>query len=702
MEIEMRFIATFCDVIVLETKRLDVVTSDKAKSDFISSVSHELRSPLHGILGSAEVLAEHKLDGSAVTMIEQINSCSYALLDVINHLLDFADLKQQHVKRGAARSSNIGRVLAPSTTTAGDPSKDLTALSMNVLLNDLTESAVMSSVYSYHYNREHERRQQTLVILDVERMDNSSWHCQLATGAWRRICMNLVSNALKFTVKGHVRVSLKARFKAGARRRFDAVLSVTDSGKGMSEEYQRNHLFRHFSQEDTLSNGLGIGMHMVSRMVNAMGGRIEVSSSQKGTGTRITVTVPLEQQRDHGGPDVKQEGAAPSSLAGLKVGFVGRTQEFAATRSQDRVAVAWEMASSSIQKDLKFLGCELQRYPVGSDWPCDLAIVMESDWKDCLASIQEKQVLDTTRFPPILVICNNALTAQTLGASWSKDNSDTKVVVEHLGLPCGLKQLARSASSVLRRHKERMSLPVVEGQHRDAPIAVESLPIRESSPSELKDDSSMSSHSDSGVSDLTTPDLSESPPNAKSIHVPESAAESPPTASPQAEQPEIHNVLAGIPPQSPSSVDEPTPLAPKLPLLLLVDDNKINLKLLETFAKKRQYPYITAVDGQLALDAYVNGHKTSLSPDAASDSSVVSGIPTVILLDINMPVMDGYEAAQRIRAYEKKYRMVPAMIIAVTALGSEAAQAEAYGSGFNVFLSKPLKLKMLTKLLEEI
>jgi CheY-like chemotaxis protein len=91
----------------------------------------------------------------------------------------------------------------------------------------------------------------------------------------------------------------------------------------------------------------------------------------------------------------------------------------------------------------------------------------------------------------------------------------------------------------------------------------------------------------------------------------------------------------------------------------------------------------------------VHAHTKSLD---ARDPAV----PSIILLDINMPVMDGYEAAQRIRAYEKKHRLTPATIVAITALESEAAQAEAHASGFNMFLSKPVKLRTLTQILEGV
>jgi CheY-like chemotaxis protein len=62
--------------------------------------------------------------------------------------------------------------------------------------------------------------------------------------------------------------------------------------------------------------------------------------------------------------------------------------------------------------------------------------------------------------------------------------------------------------------------------------------------------------------------------------------------------------------------------------------------------------------------------------------------------------MDGYESLQRIRAYERKHHMKPAKTIAVTALGSDAARAEAFGSGFDLFVSKPIKLKDLAMLIE--
>jgi CheY-like chemotaxis protein len=147
-----------------------------------------------------------------------------------------------------------------------------------------------------------------------------------------------------------------------------------------------------------------------------------------------------------------------------------------------------------------------------------------------------------------------------------------------------------------------------------------------------------------------------------------------------------------------ASVAATTPIA-EGPVLLLVDDNRVNLQLLVAFAKMNKFRYVPALEGNLALDAFEEAHRNSLEPSASGEATVE--IPTVVLMDTDFPVMDGYESTRRIRAYEGKHQMKPAKIIAVTALQSEAAQTEAFGSGFNMFLSKPIKLKSLSERIQE-
>ena len=72
-----------------EVSRLNTLSADHAKEDFISNVSHELRSPLHGILASVEFLSETMMDGFQRNLVETVDICGRTLLDTIEHVLDF-------------------------------------------------------------------------------------------------------------------------------------------------------------------------------------------------------------------------------------------------------------------------------------------------------------------------------------------------------------------------------------------------------------------------------------------------------------------------------------------------------------------------------------------------------------------------------------------------------------------------------------
>jgi CheY-like chemotaxis protein len=121
----------------------------------------------------------------------------------------------------------------------------------------------------------------------------------------------------------------------------------------------------------------------------------------------------------------------------------------------------------------------------------------------------------------------------------------------------------------------------------------------------------------------------------------------------------------------------------RTPEFLLVDDNFINLKILSSYMKKLKQPYQTASDGLEAVTAY----------------EADPGRFSCILMDISMPVMDGFEATRRIRAFESQQGLRPALILALTGLASEEAQREATVSGLDLFLTKPVRLKELGPIL---
>lgn len=116
-------------------------------------------------------------------------------------------------------------------------------------------------------------------------------------------------------------------------------------------------------------------------------------------------------------------------------------------------------------------------------------------------------------------------------------------------------------------------------------------------------------------------------------------------------------------------------------VILIVDDNRINREVLSAFIHKLGRKYEMAVNGKEALDAY-RQHPNYFA---------------VILMDISMPVMNGFEATREIRKFEHENRRQPTSIIALSGLASNTAQREALESGVNLFLSKPVRFHALSE-----
>lgn len=691
---EMNFVAAFCNVAVAEDKSHEVQRSDRAKSDFLSSISHELRTPLCGILGSTEVLKDHELDSMATALVEQVDACGRTLLDIIDSLLDFANLKGRRLTQGSVSSGSINRMLA---SKRGSMQGDFAGMDSCIALDDLTEEAMESSVFSYFCSKSAEERSRISVVMDIDRSTGIDWSCTLASGGWRRICMNLVNNALKYTDSGYVRISMHQ--KRRTRQHFEAILTITDSGKGMSQAFVNEDLFRDFTQEDTNADGVGLGMNVVGQVVNAMGGSIEVTSDQHGAGTCVVVKVPLERSHNSESRDTS-EGSAGLHCGhvpeGLDVGIISNSQEkrlFMTERQEQLEITAGTLAISSIEKTCKHLGLEARTGEWADCTTTKLNFMLEEDFSKQVDLMQNdydassKCVIDSI---PSVVICKNSPSAQTIKEAWRNHPHHPGIVTEYIASPCGIRTISRAISSALQRHKI----------------------YQESEAAQMRDNATkqFAVASTHGVGDRS-PSHADSP-DAKKASTTQSLATPSPVDSEDHEiQPcplpssEQRLELRASQNQTPSIAKQQETLnsaqdtpSNGVPVLLLVDDNNINLQLLVTWAKKRKYPYLSAVDGQLALDAYIQAHENSALPTTSAEKTLAR--PSIVLMDINMPIMDGYESTQRIRAYEKKHHLTPSKIVALTALSSEAAHKEAFGSGCDLFLTKPVKFKALTEIIQ--
>lgn len=132
-----------------------------------------------------------------------------------------------------------------------------------------------------------------------------------------------------------------------------------------------------------------------------------------------------------------------------------------------------------------------------------------------------------------------------------------------------------------------------------------------------------------------------------------------------------------------ADVDPNDPERPEVLPALIVDDNAINRRLLAAFMKKRKLPFQEAKDGLQALEKYKE----------------VQGKFSVILMDISMPVMDGMTSTRLIREHENTTKLTPRHIIALTGLTSASAKLEAWTSGVDDFLTKPVDFDRLASLI---
>lgn len=232
--------------------------ANQAKSDFLSRMSHDMRTPMNAVIGFAD-LARHSLDQpeKALDCLDKVSAASRQLLHLINEVLDTAKIEQ----------GKLELRIAPVD-----------------LVRQLEETASL-----FQLQAKAQRQTFTLEPLELP-------HRQVLTDGNRldQILNNLLSNAVKYTPAGGA-VSLRAEQLPGSRPdQCICRFTVTDNGIGMSPEFL-DKLFLPFEREDTSmtsqTSGVGLGMAITLNIVQKMGGQIDVDSTQ-GKGSRFVVTIP--------------------------------------------------------------------------------------------------------------------------------------------------------------------------------------------------------------------------------------------------------------------------------------------------------------------------------------------------------------------------------------------------------------------------
>ncbi|KAF2492412.1 hypothetical protein BU16DRAFT_492058 [Lophium mytilinum] len=776
----------FCNCVMTEIGRLATLAADQQKSDFIGSISHELRSPLHGILASMEFLHDTDTTSFQKSLVETADACARTLLDTINMVLDYSRLNAfERSAQKARRAGKRGQVPAgfggnsngfqPVLNIYGDV--DLAAITEEVV-EGVSTGQIFKDITTVEGEDIplHQRKKSTPlrrlseagtpeadpitkpdveIIVDIG-MRAAGWSFVTQPGAFRRIVMNLFGNSLKYTSKGYILVELDAedvhKNASGSPTEVTTwvTLKVSDTGKGISPEYMRNKLFTPFAQESNMNPGTGLGLSLVKGIVNMLQGEINVKSTV-GVGTVVEIRLPM----NHAQMNSTTPSSSGSSLERAKDDSI----PFCRAEAEDKT-VALFRNSSSTKSSEQSKATKLQSQTLANyfrnwfgfadvtEWvagsTAHVVAVEETDLEALL-----KEVNSTTNSSPkpmIIVFCGNASRL-----ALTRDYSNAGVIIEFLCVPLGPYKLARTLRLEFEAYNRLNSSDTTREDPPSESVenlasAMEHVTLKSDNPnipdiqllvnggiianlasnnanmalgsprsekrSDVKEEETFPFPSDALANNLHSPapkslsDIIDRPISTIDHRRPNLGARrtiSPTRSELAAREPEPTLPMTGAgaltsTPDIPLITPIPSSTESRPPRLLLVDDNPVNLRLLNTFMRKRKYQnVVSAEDGEQAVAAFRTGIMRS-PPEP----------PDIIFMDISMPILDGFAATRQIREIERELAensgpmetVPPSLVIALTGLASGRDQSEAFISGFDLYMTKPVSFREVGRLLD--
>lgn len=686
----------------------------------------ELRSPLHGILASVELLSDSKLTSFQDSIVNTIDACGKTLLDTINHVLDFSKInsfekswqasnRHKDRSRERIRSARPDPLGGSTLATIAPPLLQLYGITdVSVVLEEVVVGVTAGFNYNHNIDltdtsrkargrcpfsapgtddsvQASSERDAVEVIIDIQHGD---YVFLTQPGAVRRVIMNVFGNAIKYTTHGSIKVRLELNDQ-------DVQLTVTDTGKGISPRFLNSRLFMPFAQENALAPGTGLGLSICKSIITMLGGNIDIQS-RLNSGTTVKVSLPLVRPSDTGSGSgtPRSRKTPPSSIFSAPDITISEIRKNALNC---RVAL-YQAQVADQHLSTQELGLVLEMYInkwyglqiVGLEsGQANIAILEEDDLQRFI-----KQYTLLLNKVALIVLCNDLSRRSRLLTREGLQLTRARVI-EFLAKPVGPHKLAKVVRSCisklegpefgtfapspgLSKHvlgreladqmKElRLGMPEDNNQ-----IVVQATEVLSASQTSLharyatNTPRGVASHSSDDEGALSTPKVwdtaqtSQRDPRLSIFGKPEPMSDAPTESTPDARQ-HLREIN---------------------PRILIVDDNAINLRLLHTFLKKRKCSQVSSAEnGAIAVDKF-----TYAPPEFPYD---------IVFMDVSMPVMNGFEATRAIRDFEDKTEARnPAMIIALTGLASGRDQAEGFASGCDIYLTKPVSFKEVGRLLD--
>lgn len=259
----------YADTLAVRTKALEEAKAkadeaNKLKGDFLATMSHEIRTPMNGIIGMTELLLETPLTNKQRNYAHTVINSADALLCIINDILDFSKIE----------SGNL----------------ELEKTPLN-LLTVIEEASDLLAV----------KAREKAIELIVRYVPDTPQNFIGDPGRIRQVLTNLVSNAIKFTSKGYVLVTIQAEEDDSLpnyTRRIS--VSVQDTGIGIPADAQKK-IFEKFSQADSSTTrqygGTGLGLSICQQLTSLMGGKVSLKSVE-GEGSTFTFTMVLKENQE--------------------------------------------------------------------------------------------------------------------------------------------------------------------------------------------------------------------------------------------------------------------------------------------------------------------------------------------------------------------------------------------------------------------